>query len=323
MPVEAAKCAPLRFSTRRVPERERLLRWREEFGQSVVRVDIEPLSDLLFNAEATLRALPGLRTIRCTGSAVRFRRTRAIAADGDDSITLYVNLGRMCTASQRGRDVSVGAGDAFPILQHEPAVLTCSPGSYLALIVPHAVLASRVSDIDDATMRLIPRRTDALRLLVSYLRLALEKTVLDTPEIREAVATHVHDLVALSLGEHAPVGESSASAVVAARLATALDHITSSFQDPELTLATVARDLRISPRYLQRLLETSGTSFTAVVNELRLQRASTLLIEADGGERRISDVALQVGFSDISHFNRLFRSRFGDTPGGVRGQRRQ
>ncbi len=85
----------------------------------------------------------------------------------------------------------------------------------------------------------------------------------------------------------------------------------------------MARDLRISPRYLQRLLETSGTSFTARVNELRLQRAFTLLTETRDGELRISDIALQVGFSDISHFNRLFRSRFGDTPRGVRGQRRQ
>jgi AraC-like DNA-binding protein len=59
------------------------------------------------------------------------------------------------------------------------------------------------------------------------------------------------------------------------------------------------------------------------VNELRLQRAFALLTEARDGERRISDVALKVGFSDISHFNRLFRSRFGDTPRGVRGQQRQ
>jgi AraC-like DNA-binding protein len=29
---------------------------------------------------------------------------------------------------------------------------------------------------------------------------------------------------------------------------------------------------------------------------------------------------LEAGFSDISHFNRLFRARFGDTPGGVRAQ---
>jgi methylphosphotriester-DNA--protein-cysteine methyltransferase len=30
------------------------------------------------------------------------------------------------------------------------------------------------------------------------------------------------------------------------------------------------------------------------------------------GPHRISNVALDVGFSDISHFNRLFRAPFGD-----------
>jgi AraC-like DNA-binding protein len=35
-----------------------------------------------------------------------------------------------------------------------------------------------------------------------------------------------------------------------------------------------------------------GTSFTAHVNQLRLQRAFTLLIEARDGKGRISDVAL-------------------------------
>jgi len=37
---------------------------------------------------------------------------------------------------------------------------------------------------------------------------------------------------------------------------------------------------------------------------------------------RICDIALQTGFSDISHFNRLFRWRFGDTPKGVRAHAR-
>jgi transcriptional regulator GlxA family with amidase domain len=37
---------------------------------------------------------------------------------------------------------------------------------------------------------------------------------------------------------------------------------------------------------------------------------------------RICDIALQAGFSDISHFNRLFRSRFGDMPKGVRAHAR-
>jgi len=66
------------------------------------------------------------------------------------------------------------------------------------------------------------------------------------------------------------------------------------------------------------LLKASGTSFTAHVTELRLNHAFMLLTEQDLSDARICDIALRAGFSDISHFNRLFRSRFGDTPKGVR-----
>jgi AraC-like DNA-binding protein len=46
----------------------------------------------------------------------------------------------------------------------------------------------------------------------------------------------------------------------------------------------------------------------------------TLLTRAHDDERRICDIALQAGFSDISHFNRLFRARFGDTPKDARAR---
>ncbi len=75
----------------------------------------------------------------------------------------------------------------------------------------------------------------------------------------------------------------------------------------------------VSSRYLQQLLEVSGTSFTARVTELRLQKAFAALAGPMGRKRRISDIAMDAGFSDISHFNRLFRARFGETPSGVRG----
>ena len=56
------------------------------------------------------------------------------------------------------------------------------------------------------------------------------------------------------------------------------------------------------------------------VIELRLKQAFMLLTAQRGSKVRISDIALQSGFSDVSYFNRLFRSRFGDTPSGVRGE---
>jgi len=42
------------------------------------------------------------------------------------------------------------------------------------------------------------------------------------------------------------------------------------------------------------------------------------LTEPSENRLRVIDIALEAGFSDISHFNRSFRSRFGDTPRGVR-----
>ena len=47
------------------------------------------------------------------------------------------------------------------------------------------------------------------------------------------------------------------------------------------------------------------------LTKLRLKHAFTLLTAEGSIDLRIWNIALQAGFSDISHFNRLFRSRFG------------
>ena len=318
MSAAPAGFAPLRFSTRALPERERVAAWREEFGRRLLRVEIEPLSDGPFEAEATVRVLPGLRTIAWAGSATRFERTAAMAAGSDGFISFIVNLGASCIVSQRGREVVLGAGDAVAILHEEAAAVTFAEGSSLAVFVPRAALAARVRAVDDATMRLIPHANEPLRLLASYLSLIQDDRLVTTPRLGRVVVTHIHDLVALALSPQRAAGTDGSGAIRAARLKAALDQIAADFQEPDLSVAAVAHRQGISRRYLQRLLETAGTSFTARVNELRLQRAFALLSGAD--HRRISDIALEVGFSDLSHFNRMFRARFGEAPTGIRAQ---
>jgi AraC-like DNA-binding protein len=322
MQADAADFRSLRFSTRGLPERTRIPMWREEFARRIVHVDIEPLSDVPFQAEATLQALKGLRTLAWHGSAMRFRRSRTNITDGDDSIGIIICSPSRSQLSQRGQEIEFRAGDAIALLHSEPAIVSYAEGLQFGLSVPRDALTSRVTNVDSLTMRPISRRTEALRLLMAYLKSALKTGALAAPKLRDAIVTHIHDLAALAISEHAPLGESSASAVVAARHIAALDHITAHFQDPELSLEAVSRCQGISPRYLQHLMTSSGTSFTELVNELRLQRAFALLIEPHGGARRICDIALDVGFSDISHFNRLFRTRFGVSPRGARDAER-
>lgn len=46
-----------------------------------------------------------------------------------------------------------------------------------------------------------------------------------------------------------------------------------------------------------------------------------MLSDARFADRGISAVAYDVGFSDLSYFNRVFRRRFGATPSDVRRRR--
>ncbi|WP_316397141.1 AraC family transcriptional regulator [Bradyrhizobium sp. 33ap4] len=318
MPMDAANFASYRFSTCELPERIRIPLWREHFGRCIVHADIEPLSNVSFQADASLRSVQGLRMLALKGTSMRFKRLQANLADGDDSIgVIFCSPGR-CQLSQRGRDADFRAGDAIAILHSEPASVTYIDGLQFGLAVPREALAQRVTDVEGLVMRPICHRTEAFRLFISYLKSVLKTKALSAPKLRDTVVTHIHDLIALAIGECAALGESSASAVVAARHRAMLDYIAAHFEEPGLNVQTVARGQGISPRYLQRLMASSGPSFTERLNELRLQRALKLLTEPDAGRRRISDIALEVGFSDVSHFNRLFRARFGDSPRGVR-----
>ncbi|WP_246799336.1 AraC family transcriptional regulator [Bradyrhizobium sp. CCBAU 51753] len=318
MSTNAADLVSHRFSTRELPGPMRLPLWRESFVRGIVHADIEPLSSAPFQAEARLQAIQGLRTLALKGSAMRFKRLRPNITDGDDSIGFIVCSRSRSQLAQRGQDVELRGGDAIAILHSEPAIVTYVDGLLLGLAVPRDALAQRVTDVEGLAMRPISRRTEAFRLLMAYLRSVFKQRALAAPNLRGTVVAHIHDLVALSIGEYAPLGESGASAVVAARHSAVLAYIAAHFQDPGLSVQAAARGQGISPRYLQRLMASSGSSFTGHVNELRLQQAFKLLSEFKSGPQRISDIALEVGFSDVSHFNRLFRARFGDSPSGVR-----
>ena len=121
----ATDFSPLRFSTCGVRERERLPMWREQFGRALLRADIEPLA-LPFHVEAELRALPGVRVIKSASSAMHFQRTRALISDADDSIGIIVS--KDCTASQRGRAVTLSGAMAWRFFRKSPPMLPLSRG---------------------------------------------------------------------------------------------------------------------------------------------------------------------------------------------------
>ena len=196
------------------------------------------------------------------------------------------------------------------------------------MLFPRAALSSRVPAIDKAAGRLVPRRNEALRLLVAYVRALNGKSPLTAPDLRGAIVNHIHELAVLALNAEAEIAPSGLGAIAlgavgAARLTEALELIARQFADPEFSVGVLAKRQNVSARYLQRLIEITGRSFIERVTELRLQRAFDLLNAPDSDKRRIAEIALQAGFSDLSHFNRLFRAKFGETPRAMKVRQRQ
>lgn len=74
----------------------------------------------------------------------------------------------------------------------------------------------------------------------------------------------------------------------------------------------------ISSRYVRKLFEQEGTSFTAFVLTGRLTRVRRMLSETRYAHLTIAQVAHACGFNDISYFNRAFRRHFSATPTDVR-----
>ena len=80
-------------------------------------------------------------------------------------------------------------------------------------------------------------------------------------------------------------------------------------------LEAVARDLRMTPRTLRRRLSERGTSFRECVDDLRRQRAATEVVAT---HRPLTEIALDLGFSELSAFTRAYRRWFGHAPSEAR-----
>jgi AraC-like DNA-binding protein len=325
MPAQDAS-ASFRFSTDDLPKASRAKVVRQLYEHAPLSNRPEPLEPLRDNGvrlDITKRALPGVSIMSGTICGLRQAvRSRGSVSSSEDDLLVAVNLSGRSIAQARDRELVLLDRDAMLVTRDSISLnlIHPAPVNFMGFRVPRDAIAPLVGSIDDALLRMVPAGAEPVRLLVAYARaIADEQQSLHTPELQRLVATHFHDLIALAVGAtrdgHA-IAEGRG--IRAARLRAIMSDITANVGDCDLTVATVAQRQRVTPRYVQKLFEGEGLTFSSFVLGQRLSRAHRMLCDPRFGDRSISSVAFDVGFGDLSYFNRTFRRRYDATPSDIR-----
>jgi len=318
--MDATGYRKLHFSTDDLPAHNPIEELCEIYGRTIIKHDIEPVGEGPFHFEADLCGVEGLGIAAVAISPCRAPR-RPEHIDGDDLI-FHVSLGGGRTVQQRGREALVVEGEAVLMTGADPGLVTISrPSRLISLRMPQKIVRVAITDFDASLLHPVGRDVPALRLLTNYVDAVRNADALAAPALRKVIVGHIYDLVALVLGATRDAHELAKNGGLrAARQTAILRAIEARSGEPELSAVAIAAELGVTPRYVHLLLEETGKSFTHHLLRTRLQKAAALLRDPRWNNRRIADVALATGFTDLSYFSRAFRRRFGATPSDIREQ---
>ena len=88
--------------------------------------------------------------------------------------------------------------------------------------------------------------------------------------------------------------------------------------EDELSLSAVAHVVNMSATYFsEKFKEMTGINFVEYVARTRIEKARNLLLNPN---RRVSEVAFEVGFQSLSQFNRTFKNVVGESPRDYRAK---
>ena len=154
-------------------------------------------------------------------------------------------------------------------------------------------------------LALAPARFHFVESAMPGIRVLMSAELLDTPvALGDVEVMRQIDERCSALGQKPPRGEVGWVDYVMMVLREA--------RGEQATLEDIAKRVKVSARTIDRHLKKEGLGFRELSDKVRFERACELLCRENAS---ITEVALQLGFSDTANFSRAFRRVMGVSPG--------
>ncbi|MEY9880724.1 helix-turn-helix domain-containing protein [Bradyrhizobium sp. USDA 329] len=306
------------WNTAGVRPTEQFAYYREAICQAFMNLTPEPAAAAGFPASVEHVRLGDAAINRVSFPEHVVRRSAADIAASDRSC-FYLNLklqGR-CRIQQGDREISLSPGQVGIFDSDRRFALLHDRGPQLRVAsfwVPAEALRERLPASFDVAAARVSDDPFVGHLIVETARTLSGGALRMSEDEGVRLFRALMELVAVSLSRRSRAGAAESECLADATTLALKRAIHRRLREPGLAVADVAEVVGISERYVHKLLARSGSSFTDYVIDHRLDGAARDLRDPATADRAIGTIAFDWGFSDLSHFTRRFKQRFGCRP---------
>jgi AraC-like DNA-binding protein len=265
-----------------------------------------------FQSKAILQMQPHLGLMSCFDPAPRWD-IRDIASDDDTNDLLIVRPSDGIVTVEQG-------GQRQTCMQREAIVLDASRAATFLMNDVSRVDCLLIACEARSDMRHIPHDNGGLIALGHYAAAVMRGLLpMNSAALAGLAVDYMSGLVATMIAEaEAPAKLTARRQDRPAISLLSLKADIEASLGQNLSLEQLATTHGVTTRYFQKLFEAEGRTFSDYLLERRLERAFQMLRDGHRTERSVSAIAFEVGFGDLSYFNRTFKKRFGATPREIR-----
>jgi AraC-like DNA-binding protein len=283
-------------------------------GEGAVPRTVEGPDSIPFQGRTAIRLVPDL------GIASVFEPSRCWRDEGPGERLMLVRpaVGRL-QVTLGSRSVACCSRDALLVSASRGAVFEALGVDRIDfLAIERDRLTGPLAALETGLVRRIGRDHPGLQTLTVYGASLLRGLIpVGSVGIADLVRAHLAELLAFTVREPAPVTVFPGPSRRDLRIQALKAEVEQRLGRPDLSLDAVAQAQQISSRQVQAMFQAEGETFSGFVLARRLDRVMQRLTDVED-DRPVSAIAFDVGFGDLSYFNRTFRRRFGLTPSEVR-----
>jgi len=257
-----------------------------------------------------------------TGRSLRFAELKFSAhktASRGSTLTPYTRVivsfhqSGDAVVSQGGREASVPSGSFFIVDPSSPFEITTGSMTTRSIYLLRSTLVQLLPDLPGLTATPIACHTGPASILRCAVDAVFDCAACLDAESAERIAEALPHLVAAALRSV------DGAAALPSRLRQMHKerirrYVKEHLGDPELGPAAIAQAVRLSPRHVHDLFAGEPVPLMKWVWAERLEQCRREFADRRLAQRSVSEVAYAWGFSDMSHFSRAFKAKFGVSP---------